>query len=260
MKSALKRKSPHRELENSHMGKKDLRVSERDAQEKRRLRAERKAAGSPDYQVNIFPDLERGLPSILEEMEDMEVTRLLAETPPPSQSPPPSQLPPPSQSPPSRSEERSMDDEEWTKVQKRATPRQVPQGGQGEGKGRNEPAQNDGNRGFKIPKKSDADNRKSGDGGNRERNGGNLPPPAGGPSTYAGAAAAAAAELILWVYESQTTKVPVFFEAFAPFQEALAAALEEKICDGSFGAGSVVGLDEVAYHKKLRAFKLTCIN
>jgi hypothetical protein len=54
--------------------------------------------------------------------------------------------------------------------------------------------------------------------------------------------------------------VPVFFEAFAPFQEALAAALEEKICDGSFGAGSVVGLDEVTYHKKLRAFKLICIN
>ncbi len=85
-------------------------------------------------------------------------------------------------------------------------------------------------------------------------------PPAGGPGTYTGAAAAAAAELVLWVYEGQTTKVPVFFEAFAPFQEALGAALEEKICDGSFGAGSVVGLDEAVYHKKLRAFKLTCIN
>ncbi len=89
MKSALKRKSPDRELENSHKGKKDIRVSEHVAQEKRRLRAERKAAGSPDYQVNIFADLERGLPPILEEMEDTEVTRLLAETPPPSQSPPP---------------------------------------------------------------------------------------------------------------------------------------------------------------------------
>jgi hypothetical protein len=120
MKTALKRKSPDRELDNCCKGKKDLRVSEQDAQEKRRLRAERKAAGSPDYQVSIFADLERGLPPILEEFEDMEVTRLLAE------------MPPPSQLPPAMSEEEmSKDEEEWTTVQRRAAPRQVPQGGRG---------------------------------------------------------------------------------------------------------------------------------
>jgi hypothetical protein len=207
MKSALKRKSPDRELENPYKGKKDLRVNERDALEKRRLRAERKAAGSPDYQVDIFTDLEQGLPPILEEMEDNEVTGLLAETLPLSQSPP------------SRSEERSMVEEEWKTVQKRATPRQVPQGEQGEGKGRNEPARNDEKRGFKIPKKSDANNRRSGNDGNRERNGSNIPPPL--PGALAPMLVPLQQLLLSWSYgftRARPRRCPSFSKLSPPFK------------------------------------------
>jgi hypothetical protein len=88
--------------------------------------------------------------------------------------------------------------------------------------------------------------------GNGDRNGENPPP--------GGSGSAASVSPILWVYEGQTTKVPVFFDAFAPFQAALSTALEEQICNGSFGAGSVVGLDDAMYYKNLRAFRLTCNN
>jgi hypothetical protein len=58
------------------------------------------------------------------------------------------------------------------------------------------------------------------------------------------------------VYEGQETKVPVFFEALAPFQRALGDALEENICRGAYT--SMVGLDEVVYHRKMRAIRLVC--
>jgi hypothetical protein len=50
----------------------------------------------------------------------------------------------------------------------------------------------------------------------------------------------------------------VFFEALAPFLEALGEMLEDRIWDGRIGAG--IGLGEVIYHRKMRAIILNCAN
>jgi hypothetical protein len=64
--------------------------------------------------------------------------------------------------------------------------------------------------------------------------------------------------LTLYVYEGQETKVPVFFEAVAPFQRALGEALEEAIERGSFTPQAMIGVEEVVYHRKMRAICLIC--
>jgi hypothetical protein len=112
---------------------------------------------------------------------------------------------------------------------------------------------------YKIPKKAPGSGQGGdGKGGNRGKEGAGGSGSSGAGS-YAAAAAAASTTRILWVYEGRTTKVPLFFEAFAPFQEALGMALENAIWEGNFGTARI-GLDEVLYHKKMRSIKLVCAN
>jgi hypothetical protein len=240
---ASKRKSPDRMDEDGPRARKGGKAdSEEEIREKRRLRAAKKTLGSPDYSVDVFKGLEFGLPPIQEEgpMDADEIERMLApDTPPPSQS----------QSPPWKEVERKK---------KGATngPRKVPQGS-GQGTGDKKAGEQKGGAagGYKIPKLTQKDGGEK-DGARKKENDGEKGP--GGSGSYAAAAAARSSALVLWVYEGQTTKVPIFFEIFAPFQEALGAALEEAVWGGRMAAG--LGLDEAVYHKKSKSIKLTCAN
>jgi hypothetical protein len=134
-------------------------------------------------------------------------------------------------------------------------------------------------------------NRQENGGGNSRNQGGHsgsaqdVPPPggAGGPERQGGGGGAGAnnaggaderegdaqggqgylqaarAPLTLLVYESRDTKVPVFFEALAPFQEALNRALEPIVLSGRYGE-EMVGYDSLVFNRKLRCFRLICLN
>jgi hypothetical protein len=66
--------------------------------------------------------------------------------------------------------------------------------------------------------------------------------------------------LTLWVYEGHETKVPIFFEVLAPFQRALGDALEDGIDRGVFTPQAMVGVEEVTYHRKMRAIRMICVS
>jgi hypothetical protein len=172
---ALKRKSPDRELEKGPKGRKDRKVaSEQEVLEKRKLRAERKVQGSPDYQVELFAHLTDGLPDIPEEIDEEEAERMLGDSP---------MTPPASQSPTPRSSEEMSDSEfedgEWEEVKRRPEPRQVP-GGQAEGNKKGLVVRNSEGTGYKIPRKQGGSGAGEGskDRGKKEDN--PSPPPGEG--------------------------------------------------------------------------------